>query len=72
MWDVTDGVTAQTDDFAFVEPFAGMEVIENAGTLIANDGDIPIVTPYDNCLLMMPNYKPGKGTRKVRMCRRSR
>ena len=71
MWDVTDGVTAQTDDFAFVEPFAGMEVIENAGTLIANDGDIPIVTPYDNCLLMMPNYKPGKGTRKVRMCRRS-
>jgi len=71
MWDVTDGVTAQTDDFAFVEPFAGMEVIEKAGTLIANDGDVPIVTPYDNCLLMMPNYKPGKGTRKVRLCRRT-
>ena len=70
MWDVTGGVIAETDDFEFVEPFAGMEIIETAETVIANDGDTPIVTPYDHCLLMMPNHKPGRGMRKLRLCRR--
>ncbi len=70
MWDVVDGVTAKTDDFAFVENYVGMEVIEQAGTVIAHDGGEPVVTPHDNCLLMMPNYKPGAGTRKLRLCKR--
>ena len=70
MWDVTAGVTAQTDNFEFVENYRGMEVIPNAGTVIAYDGDTPVVTPYADCLLMMPNYKPGAGTRKLRMCQR--
>jgi hypothetical protein len=70
MWDVTGGVIAETDDFEFVEPFVGMEIIETAEAVIANDGDTPIVTPYDHCLLMMPNHKPGKGMRKLRLCRR--
>lgn len=69
-WDVTDGITAQTSEFQFVEPFVGMEIVKTAGTCIANDGGTPILTPYDNCLLMMPNYKPGKGIRKLRLCRR--
>lgn len=70
MWDVIDGVTAQTDNFSFTERYVGMEVIETAGTVIAMDGDEPITTPHDNCLLMMPNYKPGAGMRKVRFCKR--
>ena len=71
MWDVTDGITSATDDFRFVEPFIGMEVIAKAGSVIARDGGTEIVTPYDDCLIMMPNHKPGANVRKVRLCRRS-
>ena len=67
---VTDGITAVTDNFHFVEPFVGMEIISDAGTVIANDGDLEIKTPYNNCLLMMPNHRPGAGVRKLRLCRR--
>lgn len=70
MWDVTDGITARTDNFQFAQPYVGMEIIPLQGTEIANDGGEPVVTPYDNCLLMMPNYKPGAGTRKLRFCKR--
>ena len=71
MWDVTDGITALTDDFQFCEEYVGMEIIESEGTKIAQDGDLDIKTPYDNCLLMMPNHRPGAGVRKLRLCRRS-
>jgi hypothetical protein len=71
MWDVTDGITAVTDDFKFVEAFVGMEIISDAGTVIANDGDLEIKTPYNDCLLMMPNHRPGAGVRKLRLCRRA-
>ena len=70
MWDVTDGIISITDKFEFVQVFNGMEVIEKAGTVIATDGDHKHRTPYDNCMLMMPNYKPGAGQRKLRLCRR--
>ena len=71
MCDVTDGITAVTDDFKFVEAFVGMEIISDAGTVIANDGDLEIKTPYNDCLLMMPNHRPGAGVRKLRLCRRA-
>ena len=71
MWDVTDGITAVTDNFNFVKPFVGMEIISDAGTIIANDGDLEIKTPYDDCLLMMPNHRPGAGVRKLRLCKRA-
>ena len=71
MWDVTHGITASTDNFQFCEPFVGMEIIEKKGTKIAQDGDKDIRTPYDNCLLMMPNHSPGAGVRKLRLCQRS-
>jgi predicted deacylase len=70
IWDVTDGITSQTDDFTFTQHFAGMEVIEQAGTVIAHDGAMTIRTPYDDCLLLMPSYKPGANVRKVRFCKR--
>ena len=37
MLDVTDGYTAKTDAFRFVEPFVGLERFAEAGTLIAVD-----------------------------------
>jgi len=70
MWEVVDGITAKTDNFRFVEPYVGMEVIAAAGTVIAHDGDEAITTPHDDCLLMMPNHTAGAGMRKLRLCRR--
>jgi len=71
MWDVTHGIIAKTDKFKFSKPYEGMEVIAKAGTTIAKDGEERIETPYDDCLLMMPNHRPGAGVRKLRLCRRS-
>jgi predicted deacylase len=71
MWDVTDGVTAVTDNFKFIKPFVGMEIIPEAGTVIANDGNLEIKTSYNDCLLMMPNHRPGAGVRKLRLCKRA-
>ena len=58
---VTDRVVAQSLDFAFTQPlgqpFKGGEIIANAGTVIAVDAGYPIVTPYDNCVLVMPSVR---------------
>lgn len=70
MWEVVDGIWSKTEEFAFAENYIGMEVIEKAGTVIATDGPDKIVTPHDDCLLMMPSYKPGANVRKLRLCRR--
>jgi predicted deacylase len=51
---VTHAVTIRTDRFAFAAAYTGMETIARAGTLIAHDGDEPVVTPYDDCVLVMP------------------
>jgi predicted deacylase len=58
---VTDAITMGHEKFRFVEPFVGMEIIEKAGTIIAYDGALPVTTPYDNCVLIMPtrNLRPG-------------
>ena len=62
---VTDRVVAQSMDFAFSQAFTGGEVIANAGTVIAVDAGHPVVTPYDDCVLVMPSVrqlKPGVTT----------
>jgi len=58
---VTDAITMGHEKFRFIEPFVGMEIIEKAGTIIAYDGALPVTTPYDNCVLIMPtrNLRPG-------------
>lgn len=58
---VTDAITMGQEKFRFVQPFVGMEIIEKAGTIIAYDGALPVTTPYDNCVLIMPtrNLRPG-------------
>ena len=70
IWEVTGGLTAKTEDFRFAEEYIGMEVIAKAGTPIAYDDGETLVTPHDDCLLMMPSYKQGVGMRKLRLCRR--
>ncbi len=68
--EVTEPVTIETDRFAFTGPFRGLEVIAEAGTVIAMDGDRPVTTPYDDCILIMPSKRLWPGQTAVRLARR--
>jgi predicted deacylase len=67
--EVTATVTIANDAFAFALPVHGLAVIEQAGTLLARDGDRDILTPYDDCVLIMPTRRPKKGETAVRLGR---
>lgn len=67
--EVTAAVTIESDDFAFVAPLRGLDVIRKRGTRIARDGDRDVVTPYDDCVLIMPTRKPKRGETAVRLGR---
>lgn len=54
---VTAPVVARSESLSFSEPYQGMECIAHAGTQIGKDDDKPIVTPYDNCVLVMPSLR---------------
>jgi len=59
---VTQPITAASASFRFTKPWKGLEVIPEAGTLLATDGDKEWRTPYDDCVLVMPStahVKPG-------------
>lgn len=64
---VTDAVTIETDNFRFSQDFLGLEVIAKRGTVIAHDGERPVTTPYDDCILIMPNRRLQKGQTAVRL-----
>jgi predicted deacylase len=67
--EVTDAVTIRTDAFAFVQPPESLGVVPRAGTVLARDGADAIVTPYDNCVLIMPTRRPRRGETAVRLGR---
>jgi predicted deacylase len=67
--EVTAAVTIGTDDFAFARPVHGLAVVPAAGTLLAQDGDAEVRTPYDDCVLIMPTRRPKKGETAVRLGR---
>ena len=46
-----------------------MEVIADAGTIIGYDGDKEIMTPFDDCVLIMPSQRLDKGASAVRLGR---
>ena len=46
-----------------------MEVIADAGTVLARDGGKDVVTPYDNCVLIMPSMQLRVGDSAVRFGR---
>ena len=66
---ITDAITVQSDAFSFVQPFVGMEVLPDAGTLLAHDGQHEIRTPYDGCVLIMPSRRLTVGATAVRLGR---
>jgi predicted deacylase len=65
--EVTDVVTIGSDQFRFVVPVEGLAVIPAKGTLLAQDGDVGVTTPYDNAVLIMPTRNPRKGETAVRI-----
>lgn len=67
--EITDVVTIETDDFAFLVPVSGLAVIAEAGTLLARDGKREIRTAYPDAVLVMPARRPRKGETAVRIGR---
>lgn len=67
--DVTEAVVARSDRFSFVAPYASLDVVSAAGTLIAHDAGRPIRTPYDECALILPAHRCGRGHVAVRLAR---
>lgn len=67
--EVSGPVTIKTGSFRFVADYQGMEVIEQANTIIGYDGDEPILTPFDHCVLVMPGRQLLPGLSAVRLGR---
>ncbi len=67
--EVTTAVTIASDPFTFASDYRGLEVIPRRGTEIARDGGKPVLTPYDDCVLIMPSRRLGKGQTAVRLGR---
>jgi predicted deacylase len=54
---ITHRVVATSMDFEFTQDFYGGEVIPLAGTQIAHNAGRPVVTPYDQCVIVMPSIR---------------
>lgn len=67
--EVTAAVTITSDDFRFTLPVSGLQTIARAGTEYACDGGTRIVTPHDDCVLIMPTRHPKRGETAVRLGR---
>ena len=52
---VTDAIAATGTDFRFAEPWQGLERLPRAGTLLGWNEGVPVHTPYDDCVLIMPS-----------------
>lgn len=75
--EVTGPVVATGSAFRFAAPYTGLEVIAEAGTVIGwhggdDGGDgVPVATPYDDCVLVMPSVRQARaGVTVVRYARR--
>ena len=67
MIEVVGPITIQTEAFRFTEDYTGLEVIPKTGTIIGHDGAQPVVTPHDDCVLIMPTHRPRPGQTAVRL-----
>lgn len=69
MIEVTDAMIVKKGPFRFSRSVRGLDVISKAGTIIAYDGDMPVATPYDDCILIMPSQRLSRGLTAVRLGR---
>lgn len=68
--EVTHPITITAEQFRWENTYTGFECIEKAGTILGWNDDEPVRTPYDDCILIMPNRRLHKGQTAVRMGRR--
>jgi predicted deacylase len=67
--EVTDTVVVEHGPFRFTEFYGGLETIARAGTVIAYDGGVPVRTPHEDCVLVMPSQHLARGLTAVRLGR---
>jgi hypothetical protein len=69
--EVTGAVVARSERFRFHAPYRGLETIARAGTVIGHNDGEPVVTPHDDCVLVMPSTRQARrGVTVVRFARR--
>lgn len=69
--EVTDAIVAQTMDFRFAFTPTDLQLIERKGTVIGYEQGREIITPYDDCVLVMPSLRQLRpGVTVVRLARR--
>ncbi|RJG22373.1 M14 family metallopeptidase [Massilia cavernae] len=54
---VTVPVVASGPDFRFAGAYTGLEKFPDAGSLIGWDRGVPVLTPYADCVLVMPSLR---------------
>ena len=67
--DISSVITLKTAQFCWIRPLRGLEVIAEAGTLIALDGDVEVRTPHADAVMVMPVPNPKPGQTAVRIGR---
>jgi predicted deacylase len=67
--EVTEAVTITGEHFDFAGDYRGLEVLPAKGSLIGRDDGRDVLTPYDNCVLIMPSRRLVKGQTAVRLGR---
>ncbi len=67
--DISTVITLQTASFRWIRPLRGLEVLPDAGTLIAHDGGTEIRTPHADAVMVMPVPSPKLGQTAVRIGR---
>jgi hypothetical protein len=70
---VTQAVVASSKQFAFTQPLSALQVLPQAGTVIADNDGAPVATPYDDCVMVMPSTRQAQpGVTVVRFAQRQR
>jgi predicted deacylase len=57
---VTEAVVASGSDFKFARHFKGLEMVPEARTTIGWNNGVEVVTPYPNCVLVMPSTRQAR------------
>lgn len=65
----TDSITATSDACELLDTWPDLCVVPRAGTLIGHDAEVPIRTPHDETVLILPTRRPRRGLTAVRFGR---
>jgi hypothetical protein len=67
---VQGAVVARSERFTFTHAFPSIAAIPEAGTVVADNDGEQVVTPFDDCVLVMPSSRQARaGVTVVRFAR---